>query len=198
MSLGEFDVKITDFRHDIMEYRRGNHSAANNEDVLLVEAGIVDLGEHEFCAPLTKHKHTMKEALKRASTRATEVTSYTSWHAASFKPRRSSEGSAGRADTFSSFTTTTTTTTTTAKTPRRGTTSFHRSMSHPGIGSSVATVKVTGTTSANGGRGGKSFPCRSRSALVGQRERGPKEIVVYPDYVAARRKSVGAASDSWN
>ncbi|XP_070194207.1 polycystin-1-like protein 3 [Littorina saxatilis] len=75
MTLAEFDVRITDYRHDMQTYRRASTPHVHNEDVYLVEAGIVDLEEHEFCAPLTKHKHTMKEALKRAVSQETEMTS---------------------------------------------------------------------------------------------------------------------------
>ena len=232
MSLGEFDLKITDYRHDMKAYRRASHSTTatittttttnnnlNDEDVLLVEAGIVDLDEHHFCAPLTKHKHTMKEALKRAAaTQETEVTSYASSRPG--KPprgRSNSEGSAASrraADAvFSSVTTTsssnksttttTTTKTTTTTTSRRGAASpFHRSMSQPGIpGSSAAvTVRIAGGTdlATRGGSSsrGQSFPRPAHSAVVdvgghGQRERRAlaKEIVVCPDYLVSRRRS---------
>nr|KAG5705825.1 hypothetical protein BaRGS_030715 [Batillaria attramentaria] len=68
MTLTEFDEKLTDFRHEIKTYRRGSNST-HPDDVFLFDANIVDVENHEFCAPLNKHKHAMKEAFRRATTK---------------------------------------------------------------------------------------------------------------------------------
>ena len=37
-----------------------------SDEMLDVEANIVNLDDHDFCSPITKHKHTIKNALYRA------------------------------------------------------------------------------------------------------------------------------------
>ncbi|KAL8618629.1 hypothetical protein ACOMHN_015739 [Nucella lapillus] len=60
MNLEGFDLRMSDLKQALAVYRRTSLSS-DLRDTVFNDAGIVTLEEHKFCAPITKHKHAMKE-----------------------------------------------------------------------------------------------------------------------------------------